>query len=190
MSIENAYDSFFKFLLVGDFGVGKSKSLLRYSDGIYNENRLYSIGSDFKTKMLMIDRKRTLLQIWDIIDRVGERGYGYVSIRGVQGIILAYSITDRQSFESLPRWMEIIDDYKNEKAKIILVGTKCDDENGRQVSTEEGKEFAEQMYANFCETSAKTNKNIEETFNYVVTKAARNDYFIYRRRKSPVCSIC
>ena len=124
MSIENAYDSFFKFLLVSDFGVGKSKSLLRYSDGIYNENRLYSIGSDFKTKMLMIDRKRVLLQIWDIIDRVGERGYGYVSIRGVQGIILAYSITDHSSFEYLQLWMEIINEHKEQQFKIILVGTK------------------------------------------------------------------
>ena len=52
----------------------------------------------------------------------------------------------------------------------ILVGNKCDLKEQRQVSYQEGKEFAESLGMQFLETSAKDKINIDEAF-LTLTKA-------------------
>ena len=43
----------------------------------------------------------------------------------------------------------------------MLIGNKCDLENKRAVSREEGESFAKQHGLTFLETSAKTAENVE-----------------------------
>jgi GTPase SAR1 family protein len=50
----------------------------------------------------------------------------------------------------------------------FLVGNKIDLENGRQVSTEEGRYFAKKHGISFMETSALTNSNVTEAFENLV----------------------
>ena len=50
------------------------------------------------------------------------------------------------------------------KMTIILVGNKKDLENEREVSYQEGLEFAKKNKLIFFETSAKTGEGVEETF--------------------------
>ena len=52
--------------------------------------------------------------------------------------------------------------YKN--ILICLIGNKLDLENKREVSYEEGKNFAEENNLLFFETSAKEGNNIQEIF--------------------------
>ena len=47
----------------------------------------------------------------------------------------------------------------------FLVGNKCDLENKRAVSNEQGREFAKQYNIQFFETSAKQSTNIETLFS-------------------------
>ncbi len=46
----------------------------------------------------------------------------------------------------------------------MLIGTKTDLEDERQVSYREGKQLAEELGINFLETSAKLSENVEEAF--------------------------
>lgn len=50
------------------------------------------------------------------------------------------------------------------------VGNKCDLNNLREVTTEEGKELARSFGAEFIEASAKTRTNIEQIFITLVRK--------------------
>ena len=51
------------------------------------------------------------------------------------------------------------------KVYKILVGNKCDLENYRQVTFEQGEDFAIKNGMNFFETSTKENINVFEAFN-------------------------
>jgi GTPase KRas protein len=56
------------------------------------------------------------------------------------------------------------DDWLGGKPPIIIIGTKCDREDERQVTFNEGAEFAKSKNMTFFETSALARINVEETF--------------------------
>ncbi len=53
---------------------------------------------------------------------------------------------------------------------IMLIGNKSDLDHKRQVSTEEGEQFAKEHGLIFFETSAKTANNVEEAFLQTANK--------------------
>jgi Ras-related protein Rab-1A len=47
-------------------------------------------------------------------------------------------VTEKDSFESVRHWLKEIDRYAAEGVNRLIVGNKCDLEESRKVSTEEG----------------------------------------------------
>ena len=111
-----------------------------------------------------IKGKKVKLQIWDTAGQ--ERFKNVISsyYRGASGILLIYDITDRESFESLSHWLIEIEKNARKNVKILLMGNNCDLEDKRQVSYQEGKDFAAKNNLIFFEASAKDNINIKEAF--------------------------
>ena len=70
----------------------------------------------------------------------------------------------RESFENLKFWIKQALENGNEQLSIILVGNKIDREKDREVSFEEGKQYAEENDLLFIESSAKSKKNVKEIF--------------------------
>lgn len=75
-----------------------------------------------------------------------------------------YDITRRETFEHLASWLEDCLKYSNANIVIMLIGNKSDLEAQRQVTREEGEEFAKKHGLFFLETSAKTADNVDEAF--------------------------
>jgi GTPase SAR1 family protein len=97
--------------------------------------------------------------------------------------ILVYSIDNRKSFEGISFWLNEIRLNSDENVKLILVGNKNDLNDKREVSFEEGQEFAKSNGFNyFCETSAKEG----DTPSAVLSKAAEilYDYEIESKKKN------
>ncbi|KAI0271016.1 hypothetical protein BGY98DRAFT_218854 [Russula aff. rugulosa BPL654] len=46
--------------------------------------------------------------------------------RGAQGVILVYDVSNRESFEALPRWSEELENYVPPEVVKIVVGNKLD----------------------------------------------------------------
>lgn len=78
--------------------------------------------------------------------------------------MIVYDITDPDSFNNLNNWLVEIEKNASKYVYKILVGNKCDLEEKRKVSYEQGKEFADQYNMKFIETSAKTSHNVAEAF--------------------------
>ena len=83
---------------------------------------------------------------------------------------MVYDITDRQSFQDIETWLGEVRQHASPNIVKILVGNKCDLKDQRQVSYEEGKQFADSLGMQFLETSAKEKINIDEAF-MTLTKA-------------------
>lgn len=64
-NIQSEYDMLLKVLVVGNSNVGKSSLVLRYSDDVFTQSYVPTIGVDFRTKMLIEGETVVKLQIWD-----------------------------------------------------------------------------------------------------------------------------
>ncbi|CAL9049620.1 unnamed protein product [Musa banksii] len=158
------YDYLFKLLLIGDSGVGKSCLLLRFADDSYIESYISTIGVDFKIRTVEQDGKTIKLQIWDTAGQERFRTITSSYYRGAHGIIVVYDVTDQESFNNVKQWLNEIDRYASENVNKLLVGNKCDLTDGRVVSYETGKAFADEIGIPFLETSAKDSTNVEKAF--------------------------
>ena len=58
-SPDNA-DCFYKIVLVGDLGIGKSSIFKRYRDGVFFENLSGTVGLDYFAKSIDIGNKKTI----------------------------------------------------------------------------------------------------------------------------------
>ena len=111
-----------------------------------------------------VNGKKIKLQIWDTCGQERFRNMAESYYKGGNGILLVYDITNRESFECLNSWLIDITNKGNKFIYKILIGNKCDLEDKRKVTYDEGKEFANINGMDFFETSAKTTKFVKEAF--------------------------
>ena len=154
----------FKYIIIGDSAVGKSNLLLQYCHNKFNDDYQATIGVEFGAKNLTVNNKIYRIQIWDTAGEETFQAITRTYYRGAVGALLVYDITRRDTFAHCAKWLE---DVKNNGTKdicVILIGNKSDLESQRQVTYEEGQEFAKEHDLLFLETSAKTAQNVHDAF--------------------------
>jgi Ras-related protein Rab-8A len=171
---EKNYDHCFKLITLGNSGVGKTSMILRYCESIFSPTFITSIGVDFKVKNLVQNGKRVKLNIWDTAGQERFRNITMSYIRGSNGILMVYDISDRKSYLAVNEWMRSISENTNTKTNIILIANKCDREMERQVTKTEGEMLAKQYKIPFYEVSARKNINIEEALRELVGQCLAN----------------
>jgi len=159
-----SYAYLFKYIIIGDTGVGKSCLLLQFTDKRFQQVHDLTIGVEFGARMITIDGKQIKLQIWDTAGQESFRSITRSYYRGAAGALLVYDITRRDTFNHLTSWLDDARQHANSNMTIMLIGNKCDLDARRAVSFEEGQQFANEHGLVFLETSAKTAANVEEAF--------------------------
>ena len=162
------FDYMFKILIIGNSSVGKTSFLFRYADDSFTSAFVSTVGIDFKVKTVFRQEKRVKLQIWDTAGQERYRTITTAYYRGAMGFLLMYDVTNEESFNSVQDWTTQIKTYSWDNAQVILVGNKCDCEEDRVVSTERGRQLADQLGLEFFETSAKENINVKAVFERLV----------------------
>ena len=154
----------FKYIIIGDTGVGKSCLLLQFTDKRFQPVHDLTIGVEFGARMVGIDSKQIKLQIWDTAGQESFRSITRSYYRGAAGALLVYDITRRETFNHLASWLEDARQHAHSNMTIMLIGNKSDLQHRRAVTYEEGEAFAKEHGLVFMETSAKTAHNVEEAF--------------------------
>uniref|UniRef100_A0A6B2LKX6 Uncharacterized protein n=1 Tax=Arcella intermedia TaxID=1963864 RepID=A0A6B2LKX6_9EUKA len=150
-------------LIMGDCGVGKTSLLLRFMQNTFVE---VSITNSYKLEVKVIDvgGSPVKLQILDGVHLERWRTSPISPHRGTTGYLVLYDVTNTESFINVEKWIAEIALYSCEDVIRLLVGTKCDLEEERKVSTKDGQLLAEKFNMRFIETSAKDSTNVEEAF--------------------------
>lgn len=186
------YDNLFKILIVGDAGVGKSSILLRYTDSVFTEEFISTIGCDFKVKSLDIGTKLIRLQIWDSAGQERFRQISNSYYRGAHAVLAVFDITEMNSYINLQKnWLSEITRNASEDVLLIIVGTKTDWEEKRRVSFEDANEFACSLNIPYFECSAKENTNIDTIFQFAASELVekfveKEEEQIFRIQPQPI----
>lgn len=155
-----------KVVMLGESGVGKSSITQKFVTGIFRDDMVSTIGASFLTKVIAYSPV-TKFNIWDTAGQEKYRALAALYYRGVDCAIIVYDITSVNSFNMVREyWIhELLRQSDNsENIKICLVGSKCDLDDQREVSSSDGEMIANNYGALFFEASSKQNINIEEIF--------------------------
>ena len=151
-----------EIFIVGNTGVGKTSFLRQYVNQYFSLfiKKTKSIG--FLAKEIEDKSMKIWVYFWDTSGLKELNLQTNFMYQRAQGLILMYDICNRDSFEQIEAWLELVNKNSSKKLSLLLCGNKCDKESVRQVSHEEGEQLAKKVGAFFFETSAKTGKNVEK----------------------------
>jgi Ras-related protein Rab-1A len=171
------YDYLFKLLLTGAPSAGKTSFLTRCMYNTFYENYI-PVGIFGGLEVVRFVSPETSnnikLQMWDPVERIAVTHLPSY-YRAAHGILVMFDCTDREnSFDRIPTYFDRINSSSPETVKIILVATKIDLVNRRQVSYEEAKELADQLGIPYVETSSKNDINIREAIKTIVLSIERD----------------
>ena len=155
-----------KILILGDSSVGKTSLLLKYADGYFPTIYVATIGVEYKIKQINLKGVNINLQIWDTAGQERFRGITKNFMKGADGIMYVYDITQKQTFDNLKSWIRQSED-STEGFKKIIIGNKSDLETDRQVSKDSLKKFCDDKGFTGVEVSAKLGTKVNEAFEYL-----------------------
>jgi len=117
-----------KGVLIGNAYVGKTSLVTRFVDNTFSDSFISTIGIDFKIRYVDINGKQMRIQLWDVAGKERFRTITTSYYRGKHIIYIVYDITEKESFESVPLWIDQIRLYDdpNMHTQIVVIGTKLD----------------------------------------------------------------
>ena len=152
-----------KVLIIGDSNTGKSCLIDCFTGEEFSTVYRATIGIDFKIHTVVLDGVKVKVYIWDTAGDPRFRGTSTPFYREATAIIVAYSVTNKESFLNVPLWIEEAKKCGRPDVKLIVVGTGCDRKD-REVDYCTARDFADEQKLSFLEVSAKDGTNVELAF--------------------------
>ena len=180
----------YQFAFLGDSEVGKTSIFRKMVTGNFTGNAISTLGIEKKTISytdLYVENKGNKYQKnfeVSIFDTAGQEKYRAITrnyIKGSDGVVLVYDITNKQSFEHVETWLdsilEILSDWNYSNYLIILLGNKLDligqEEENRRVKTIEAKNLCDKkgiLWGGECSAKDFTDIQFNNLFKYFTVK--------------------
>ena len=158
-------------VILGCGGVGKTCIVQRYISGKFQAKYDPTIEDTYRAHKEVEGKAYSL----DIVDTAGQEGFVLLVealVKDGDAFIVAFALDNRDTFEfAFDKFYNII--WKKNvtdetRCPIVFMGNKCDLEDDRTVSFKEATNQFNELGCQYFETSAKTGKNVAETFNSIV----------------------
>lgn len=159
----------FKVVVLGDPSVGKTSTILRFTDNVFLRAYIPTMGLNITQKIFDIDKNSVELVLWDIGGQTKFELIRKKFYEGMNMILLLFDLTNPMSFANVPKWHQDIKNYfkNDQKIKGYLIGNKNDLVKERIVSGQDAVRLALALDLDYMEISALTGYNIEKTFREI-----------------------
>ncbi|XP_034327000.2 ras-related protein Rab-32B-like isoform X1 [Crassostrea angulata] len=174
-SKESRQEHLYKILVIGEFGVGKTSIIRRYTEGSFSPNYKLTIGVDFALKLVnWSDNTKINLQLWDI---AGHERFGHMTrvyYKYAIAAIIVFDLSRPATFDSVSKWLGDVNSkvmLANEQSvPVLLLANKCD-LTDVHIDTNRLNRFCEEnSIIGWFPTSAKNNENIDEAMKFLIEK--------------------
>lgn len=172
MSIKNKR---IKIILLGEAGVGKTNLINVFFNKKFNSLSDSTASPEFSQKKIKIGNNTYTLDVWDTAGQEKFSSITKIFVKGAHIVIFVYDITKEETFQRLPFWVKTVDELLWENSIFGLAANKIDLYAKEKVTKEQGKKYAEDIDAVFCETSAKEDaKGFNDFILTLVNKVINN----------------
>jgi Ras-related protein Rab-23 len=166
--LEQDVDTTLKVIVVGNGQVGKTSMITRFAKGIFTNEYKKTIGVDFLEKKMHLSSigEEVTFLLWDT---AGQEEYDAITrtyYKGAGACILAFSTTDRPSFEAIETWHSKV---REECGNIVmvLVQNKVDLMDDAAMEAREVEYLAKKLRLKLYRTCVKDDLNVSEVFQYL-----------------------
>ncbi|NXI66479.1 RAB17 protein, partial [Anseranas semipalmata] len=165
----------YKVVLLGSTSVGKSSLAYRYVKNGFKES-LPTVGCSFLTQVIRLEAATVKFEIWDTAGQEKYHSVCHLYYRGAHAALLVYDITDKQTLTRAKLWLtELEKEFLPDEIVVALVGNKTDLAAEREVTAEEGEEFARSRSLLFMETSAKSDHQVKDIFMAIARELLKRE---------------
>lgn len=163
---DKVIDFKFKMVIVGDPGVGKTSTVLRFTDNAFLRTYIPTMGVNITEKTFRLKREMIEIILWDIAGQSKFETMRSHFYQGSEAVLFIFDLTNPISFRNIKNWYEDIKKNLMVDMKILgyIFGNKSDLTHERKIKEEDAIKLAEELGLNYIETSAKTGKNLENAF--------------------------
>lgn len=159
-----------KIVLIGPSAVGKTSLVLKLLSGKFNQYSESTIGASFCSKLMIAnDGVQDKVEIWDTAGQERYKSLVPMYYRNAGGALIVYDVTNKNSIEKAKEWIDEIKSKASSDIKIIVVGNKIDLSDNQSELNNLKHNFE---YDHFL-VSAKTGKNVVETFKELISSIPR-----------------
>jgi len=163
----------YKLVVLGSGGVGKSALTVQFVQGIFVEKYDPTIEDSYR-KQVEIDGTQCMLEILDTAGTEQFTAMRDLYMKNGQGFVLVYSIIAQSTFNDLGDLREQILRVKDKDVvPMVLVGNKCDLQDQRVITSDQGEELARKFGCTFLEASAKTCVMVNQIFEDLIRQINR-----------------
>ncbi|XP_013367006.1 PREDICTED: EF-hand calcium-binding domain-containing protein 4B isoform X2 [Chinchilla lanigera] len=156
-------DRLFKIVFVGNSAVGKTSLLRRLCEDHFSAGIAATVGIDYRVKTVNVDGSQVALQLWDTAGQERYRCITQQFFRKVDGVIIVYDLTAKESFLAVRQWLSSIEEAVGDRVPVLLLGNKLDNEKEREVPRGLGEQLAKENNMIFYECSACSGHNTKES---------------------------
>lgn len=114
------------------------------------------------------------VQLWDTAGQERFKTITKNYYRNSHGVLVIFDVTSRRSFERVRSWLKEIEAHASQNICSVLVGSKKDQSNLREVGEQEARTLARESGLDYFETSAKDGTGIEETLTFLSQQIIAN----------------
>lgn len=169
-------DYTFKLLMVGDSQVGKTCLLNHFIDDKFNEDYMPTIGVNYESKLIKVDKYNVKLRVWDTSGNVKFRNIIEQYYKSSKIIFIVYSVDNLESYNNVIEWKRSIDKLMGYNVITVLCANKVDVNGIRFITREMGKRMAGKIDSEYIETSSKTGDNVYELYTKYINKLIYEKY--------------
>ncbi|KAF2363788.1 Small GTP-binding protein domain [Trinorchestia longiramus] len=129
----------YKVLVIGEFGVGKTAIIQRYTKGYFSPNYKLTIGVDFAVKTLNWDTHTKInLQLWDI---AGHERFGQLTrvyYKYAVAALVVFDVTRPCTLDAVAKWVRDVREKvtlssgDGASVPVVVLANKCDVLSGDQ----------------------------------------------------------
>ena len=166
-----------KIVLLGEAGVGKTSIISQFVEQTFQEDIQSSAGGTFSSKTCVYGNNQILkLEIWDTAGQERYRSLTTMFYKEANAAVLVYDITRKQSYEQIQEyWSNQIKESAPSDIILMLCANKSDLINQEKVDEGEARNYANELGAMFCSTSAKNDYGITDLFLQIAKKYTGSD---------------
>jgi small GTP-binding protein len=158
-----------KICLIGDFAVGKTSLVRRFTESRFDEHYLSTIGVRVSRKATSLTPEITLtMMIWDT---AGGEAFNHIVRTYYQGASGALLVCDLTRIETVTGLVGYASDFLsvNPGAPLVIIGNKLDLAGQHMVSLERLADLARVLGAPWVRSSAKTGDGVDQAFHTLGT---------------------